>query len=1665
LPVAVAIALIAIVAFLTSRESAVEVRLGANEMTSTRAEFVSQAGLQHAMRNLAQQGCGPYADLTNVSLGSAQYSAVATTGLGSTVMHTLAVDQDSWIDEGQPGDSNGNDNSLSVGFDGSDESRALLRFDLSSIPAGSSVLSATAWFYIAGAHPEGAIDLHRISADWDEGMATWHELGDSFYGDVIASIPAQNTAAKWVALNLTAQAQAWVNGEDNHGIALRSMLAGLTASYASSESSEAPYLKLVVGSVPTLPGSLNVIGTLANGVSHDITRDQVRLRQQPASNLESRLGGASGKDAMLDSSFSNRNYGDHELGLSSNPSWLLSSLLYFEITALPPDAIVDSAELMLYHKNTTSSGASPGGQVFRVTRDWIEGKQGGAGAADGATWDTWNGIDNWTAAGGDFDAQAIAATGISTSASDWESWEIKSLVQGWISGRYANQGRLLKASGDIHAAFASGEDADPSLRPRLSFRFSCQCGQVCVAYQGKGKIMMVVANAINLSADDAYIKSLFESWGYQVTPIRDNENGAGYESLAADSDVVFISESVDDANVGNKLVGLAVGIVSQDGIYNPDLGIASSQAWPVATGIDVTDSSHYITAPFATGPLELFNAPMEQLSASGANAPGLQSLAKTLGNSSLATLEPGSALHGGGSARGRRVMLPLGRGGKFNWSQLNSNGRLVVQRALTWASSLDVISKDLLMVATNPSSLTPQETERRQLFESWGYTVNLIDQSDSQADFDNAVSLNPVAYVSEEIDPAELTGKLNDTIIGVVNEDAGMVADFALSQNHLLQNLTQVDITDNSHYITEPFAIGLLNFVDSSQSVHMLTGASAGGLWTLGQGFDGIGNWEPSLAVMETGGILWGGGSASGRRVQLPWGGDSFDVGQLNDDGRTIMRRAIEWASTELGGGPPFAHWKLDESGGKAALDSIATHHGKLSSGPSWSMGLVDGALEFDGVDDRVDIDATTGLDNLFEGGATLSGWIYASGWGEGGFGRIADKANAENPASGWQLGLDGADQALNFEVGFSGSTGRWASPDGSIKLNTWHHVTLVYNSKSTLNDPVFYIDGLVQPLIENAAPSGTVSPDQVHDLTLGNHSEASSRSFDGRLDDIRLYDRLLSASQVVELAQSPGPIAHWLLDDGAGNKAFDYAGGPDGKLEKGPVWVEGVLGGALQLDGKDTYVKADKFDVIGSGITMMGWFNATLLDNAEAGLISKADKVGDDKVWWQLGIVDDGADRYLASWVKAGGDTTRLEDASTGLVVDQWYHAAATYDSVSGTMRLYLDGVEVASRAHATGGDIDTDAKHEVALGANADKVNFFEGRLDDMRVYNYSLSDDQILAIYEDVEVPGLVNYYERVQTWQPQDKNSWEVVDLSVYGVPADAVAEIAILNKKDKEELWGGLRALGSVLDRRVQLNEAENKGFDTVTMHVQADANSLIEYYAEKDKEIRFVLLGYWTGASYSEMFSSFSASASNAWVAEDVADDGLGANLVAEILIRNTSESSESLAGFRRQGSVQERSFELKEAEAGGVDALTMMVNTGAAASIEVFAESNADVDFQVLGYWSSPPGTYTEIGGSSGQVSTDATWKTTDVSGFGIAAGAVAQFVIVNNSDDSKNKLGLREYESSQVRVIELQEAESGGSDLGSMHVNVDDETRLEWYAQSGDTDNFFYPVGWWDL
>jgi hypothetical protein len=58
---------------------------------------------------------------------------------------------------------------------------------------------------------------------------------------------------------------------------------------------------------------------------------------------------------------------------------------------------------------------------------------------------------------------------------------------------------------------------------------------------------------------------------------------------------------------------------------------------------------------------------------------------------------------------------------------------------------------------------------------------------------------------------------------------------------------------------------------------------------------------------------------------------------------------------------------------------------------------------------------------------------------------------------------------------------------------------------------------------------------------------------------------------------------------------------------------------------------------------------------------------------------------------------------------------------------------------------------------------------------------------------------------------------------------------------------------------------------------------------------------------------------------------------------------------------------------------------------------------------------------------------------------------------------MGVREIGSSNARLIDLQEAESGGFDLVSLHVTVDGAGEVEWYAESSGGERLFHPIGWW--
>ncbi|MFO0761484.1 MAG: DNRLRE domain-containing protein [Byssovorax sp.] len=113
--------------------------------------------------------------------------------------------------------------------------KMLLRFDLSGIPAGSAVSSATVTLDTQATNGAAPVSVKRVTAPWAEATVTWNSWAGAQASDEIASFISAGGAHSF---DITALAQAWVNGVyANNGVALGSEL--VTSTFSTSESADA----------------------------------------------------------------------------------------------------------------------------------------------------------------------------------------------------------------------------------------------------------------------------------------------------------------------------------------------------------------------------------------------------------------------------------------------------------------------------------------------------------------------------------------------------------------------------------------------------------------------------------------------------------------------------------------------------------------------------------------------------------------------------------------------------------------------------------------------------------------------------------------------------------------------------------------------------------------------------------------------------------------------------------------------------------------------------------------------------------------------------------------------------------------------------------------------------------------------------------------------------------------------------------------------------------------------------------------------------------------------------------------------------------------------------------------------------------------------------------
>ena len=97
--------------------------------------------------------------------------------------------------------------------------------------------------------------------------------------------------------------------------------------------------------------------------------------------------------------------------------------------------------------------------------------------------------------------------------------------------------------------------------------------------------------------------------------------------------------------------------------------------------------------------------------------------------------------------------------------------------ALAATAPTDCVAEVVLLVVPDAASLGAQDTSKKALIETWGYTVVPISANDTQANFDAAVATSDAAYISEEITSGDLGTKLTNACIGVVNDEDALAVD------------------------------------------------------------------------------------------------------------------------------------------------------------------------------------------------------------------------------------------------------------------------------------------------------------------------------------------------------------------------------------------------------------------------------------------------------------------------------------------------------------------------------------------------------------------------------------------------------------------------------------------------------------------------------------------------------------------------------------------------------------------------------------------------------------------------------------------------------------------------------------------------------------------------
>ena len=433
--------------------------------------------------------------------------------------------------------------------------------------------------------------------------------------------------------------------------------------------------------------------------------------------------------------------------------------------------------------------------------------------------------------------------------------------------------------------------------------------------------------------------------------------------------------------------------------------------------------------------------------------------------------------------------------------------------------------------------------------------------------------------------------------------------------------------------------------------------------------------------------------------------------------------------------GPMLAHWTFDGD----TLDSTdnsfdGTAMGDASIATDPDRGQV---LALDGDGDYVDCGNPAAL-NFATGDWSLCAWIKNTMTGTGDDNKGSIITNGGDGGGGHRYGLVLTEQTEGKMtlVTDDDSTKVQAKSSTSVNNDVWHHVVGVREGDTIK----LYIDGVLEAsagLPGGYDLSGTVQSN----VLLGAISRASNgeiyKTYAGLLDDAQIYNCALTEGNARYLAgigdlkipdRYVPMLAHYEFEgDYTDSTGSSFDGTPMGDVsiiddpEAGLVATFDGNGDAVDLGNNPLFNPgADDFSI-------SVWINMSSYDGNWSNAI--VGKRGEGGVGWQLRRLSN--THRISFTTRGGGDEDGWGPGGQDIPLNEWVHVAAVRE---GTQKcLYIDGQK---EAVSDIGDYIQDCSHNVYIGARANGDNtgpeaFFNGMIDELRIFKCALTYPQVLGL----------------------------------------------------------------------------------------------------------------------------------------------------------------------------------------------------------------------------------------------------------------------------------------------------------------------------------------------